>query len=289
MPASNPSRHTLADLLDIMARLRAPGGCPWDIKQTHESILSCLIEETYEFVDAVENRDVPNMREELGDLLLQVVFHAQMAREKGDFTFEDVVQTLSEKLIRRHPHVFGEVRVDSAEAVQKQWDDLKSLEKEAKEKDGGEDPESGLGIIPRHLPALLKAEKLQKRAARTGFDWPDYHGPKEKIREELAELMAEAEGGDGLRLEEEFGDLLFAVVNLGRFFHLDPEKSLARANQKFKLRYENMEKLARTEGRETKRLSLEEWDGYWERNKAEEKEKGDRGQGEGIRENKTEE
>lgn len=261
--------YRLEDLLEIMARLRAPDGCPWDQKQTHDTLLSHLIEEAYEFVDAVENRDKPNMQEELGDLLLQVVFHAQLAREGGDFDFQAVVQTLCEKLVRRHPHVFGEVRLEGAEAVQKQWDELKIKEKGDK---GKEQEDGGLGVIPKHLPALLKADKIQKRAAQAGFDWPDYQGPAEKVREELQEFLQEAEAKDidPGRLESEFGDLLFAVVNLGRFFRLDPEKALAGCNRKFLKRYEAMEKLALAEGRTLKGLSLEEMDGYWERVKKEE-------------------
>jgi tetrapyrrole methylase family protein/MazG family protein len=260
------TRRTTQDLLDIMARLRAPDGCPWDRKQTHESILNNLIEESYEFIDAVENRDVPNMKEELGDILLQVVFQAQMARESGAFDYGDVVEVICDKLVRRHPHVFGEAVADNPEAVQKQWDEIKTQEKAGK----NAPEETGLGQVPKHLPALLKAEKLQKKAAQQGFDWPDYKGPLEKIREELAEFEAEIRDEDHDRLESEFGDLLFAAVNLGRFFKIDPEKALARANRKFVDRYGKMEALAKAEGRSLKGLPLTELDGYWERVKSEE-------------------
>lgn len=261
--------YALPDLLDIMAKLRTPGtGCPWDLKQTHESLLNYLIEESYEFIDAVENKDLPNMKEELGDVLLQVVFHAQLAKERGDFDFAEVVQILSDKLVRRHPHVFGELKLDGAAAVEKKWDELKKEEK-------GEQAvaqEGGLGRMPRHLPALIKAEKIQKRASQIGFDWPDYKGPMDKIREELEELRVEAvaEHPDADRLESEFGDLLFAAVNVGRFFKLDPEKALARANRKFMDRYAAMEKLAEAEGQAIKGMSLSEMDAYWDKAKKQE-------------------
>ena len=270
-------RYTLPDLLDIMAKLRAPDGCPWDKKQTHHSLLNYLIEVSYEFIDAVENADRANMKEELGDVLLQVVFHAQLAQETGDFDFGEVVHGISEKLVRRHPHVFGALKLDTAESVERKWDELKKAEKaeKAREASGGEPPESGLGRMPRHLPALLKAEKLQKRAGQAGFDWPDYKGPVDKIREELEEFRAEAEVPEGKpdadRLESEFGDLLFAAVNLGRFFKLDPEKALARANRKFVDRYEKMEGLAKAEGKVFAELGLEEKEVFWGRVKENEK------------------
>jgi MazG family protein len=282
MKPQNPSAYSLPELLEIMARLRAPDGCPWDRKQTHHSLLNHLIEESYEFVDAVENGDRANMQEELGDVLLQVVFHAQLAKETGDFDFAQIVHGISEKLVRRHPHVFGELKLDGAEAVEVKWDELKKAEKAEKEKkaekgEGVAAQESGLGSMPRHLPALLKADKLQKRAGQSGFDWPDYKGPMEKIREELEEFRTEAETyfrteaeapgtkPDTDRLESEFGDLLFAAVNLGRFFKLDPEKALARANRKFVDRYVGMERLAVAEGVDFAALSLEEKERYWVR------------------------
>jgi MazG family protein len=276
--------YSMSDLLDIMAKLRAPDGCPWDRKQTHQSLLNYLIEESYEFIDAVENGDRPNMQEELGDVLLQVVFHAQLAKETGDFDFAQVVQGISDKLVRRHPHVFGELKLDGADAVEVKWDELKKAEKAAKGgfnggSTGDAPAEGGLGSMPRHLPALLKADKLQKRAGLSGFDWPDYRGPMDKIREELEEFRQEAEAStekpgalpDPDRLESEFGDLLFAAVNLGRFFKLDPERALARANRKFMGRYAGMEKLAKAEGVEFRALSLDEKEALWVRVKREEK------------------
>jgi MazG family protein len=268
--------YALPDLLAIMAKLRAPEGCPWDRKQTHASLLNYLIEESYEFIDAVEAGDKANMREELGDVLLQVVFHAQLANEAGDFDFAAVVQGIADKLVRRHPHVFGDLKLDGAEAVEVKWAELKQAEKQAAGIGGaagaGGKPDGGLGSIPRHLPALLKAEKLQKRASDQGFDWPDWTGPAAKIREELDELRveAEAEKRNPDRLEDEFGDLLFAAVNLGRFFKLDPERALARANRKFTDRYRKMEEMAKTEGKDFAGLSLEEKEGYWVKAKKEE-------------------
>ena len=223
--------------------------------------------------------------------MLQVVLHAQLAEETGDFDFAQVVHGISDKLVRRHPHVFGDLTLDSAEAVEKKWDELKKAEKAeaaAGAVTGTPAPsdakESGLGSMPRHLPALLKADKLQKRAGQAGFDWPDYRGPMDKIREELEEFRTEAEAyfraeaqvtGEGRkpnadRLESEFGDLLFAAVNLGRFFKLDPEKALARANRKFMDRYAGMERLAAEDGVDFPALNLDEKEAYWVRVKKEE-------------------
>jgi ATP diphosphatase len=271
-----PQNHSFADLVAIMARLRAPNGCPWDREQTHESILSCLIEEAYEFVDAVERKDYANMREELGDLLLQVVFHAEMAREAGTFDVNGVIQDISEKLVRRHPHVFADSKADTAEAVTVQWDAIKQAEKTGKS-EGGEASESrgALGEIPKHLPALLKALKISKRAVKAGFEWPDWREVSAKVREELAEFEAEAEAEDkdGRRdaLEMELGDLLFATVNLGRKHGLDPERALARSNAKFVGRFRAMEKLAEEEGTPFEGRSLEAQEVLWNRVKAEEK------------------
>jgi len=259
------TRYSFSDLVGIMARLRAPGGCPWDREQTHESILSCLIEESYEFIDAVERRDIPNMREELGDLLLQVVFHAQMASEVGEsgearhFTMEDVIQGICEKLIRRHPHVFGDKQVENADEVLVRWDEIKKAEKGVRAEEHG-----ALGELPKHLPALLKALKMQKRAAKTGFDWPDWKGPLAKVAEEAQEFAIEAAKGDAEAAERELGDLLFSAVNLGRFFKIDPERALAQANAKFMARFKAMEKLAEAKGQALQGMTLTEMDSLWE-------------------------
>ena len=259
--ASTMSKKNISDLLVIMEKLRSPEGCPWDKEQDHKSILSCLIEETYEFIDAVDNEDLENMREELGDLLLQVVFHAQMAKEKGHFDFEDVADAISEKLIRRHPHVFGEVQLEGSDAVVQQWEEIKKQEK----KDA---PKSALSGVPNNLPALLKAQKIQKKAAQVGFDWPDAQGPAEKIREELVEFEKECNAGDTDKMEAEFGDLLFSVVNLGRKLKIDPEKALGRTNQKFVKRFLEIEKQIAADGKETKGLDLAALDQYWKKAKA---------------------
>ena len=253
------SKYSFSDLLHIMARLRAPDGCPWDKEQTHESILSCLIEEAYEFVDAVERKDTPNMREELGDLLLQVVFHAQMAREIQSFDLNGVIQELCEKLVRRHPHVFGEQRLEKSDEVLVQWDEIKK-----KEKGSAAVVEHGaLGEMPKHLPALLKALKIQKRAAKTGFDWPDWKGPLAKIKEELGEFEVEVAKGNSEAAVEELGDVLFSVVNLGRFLDVDPERALAQANAKFVSRFKAMEKLAEQRDVALKGMSLADMDALW--------------------------
>ncbi len=254
----NQPQYSFSDLVGIMARLRALDGCPWDREQTHESILSCLIEEAYEFIDAVERRDLPNMREELGDLLLQVVFHSQMAQEANTFDLNGVIQDICEKLVRRHPHVFGEQRLEKADEVVVQWEAIKKTEKGNAVKEHG-----ALGEVPKHLPALLKALKISKRAVKVGFEWPDLKGVAAKVREELAEFEAEAESGGREAQEEELGDLLFSVVNLGRFLDVDPERALARSNMKFVRRFQIMEKLAQQRELSLEKLKAEEWDILW--------------------------
>jgi len=260
-------KYSFSDLLDIMARLRAPDGCPWDREQTHASLIPYLVEEAHEFIDAVENKDADNMREELGDVLLQVVFHAEMAREAGLFTAEDVIQGISEKLVRRHPHVFAEAKADDADAVVAQWDQIKKAEKAAaKEGTSSEDatsPKSALDGIPRSLPPFPKALKISQRAVKAGFEWPDWTGVAAKVREELAEFETEVTTGDREALEDELGDLLFSVVNLGRVFGLDPERALARTNARFTRRFQGMEKLAAEAGRPFESHSLEEMEGLW--------------------------
>lgn len=256
-------RYSFPDLIEIMARLRGPDGCPWDREQTHESILSCLIEEAYEFVDAVENQDSPNMREELGDLLLQVVFHSQMAHEAGGFTVDDVIHELCEKLVRRHPHVFGEQRLENSGEVLAQWDEIKKVEKGT-----SISPRGALGEMPKHLPALLKALKMQKRAAKTGFDWRDWKGPLAKVAEEMREFEIEAEKGDTEAASRELGDLLFSVVNLGRFFDLDPERALSQTNAKFMARFRAMEKRAEEAGTSLQAMTMAEMDALWDEVKA---------------------
>lgn len=250
--------HT-ARLLDIMAHLRDPEkGCPWDVEQDFATIAPYTIEEAYEVAEAIASGDRQHMKEELGDLLLQVVFHAQMAKEEQSFAFEDVAASINEKMIRRHPHVFGEQVVDSAEAQTVNWENIKQAEREKKGKD-----DSVLSDVPTALPALMRAEKLQKRAARVGFDWPDVSGVTAKIREELQEC----EEADEAHFAEEVGDLLFAVVNLARFKGVDPEEALRQANRKFVRRFQYIEQ---TLGKPMTESTLDEMEALWNEAKTQE-------------------
>ena len=248
----------------IMHRLRAPGGCPWDAEQTHESLLPHLIEEAYEVAEAVRSGDRDAIVDELGDLLLQPVFHAEIASETGRFDFDDIATVISEKLIRRHPHVFGESKVEDADDVLRQWEEIKKDEKPSEKETAYHIEKSFDG-----LPALVSAAKLQKKAAKVGFDWPDTAPVVEKIREELAEVEAELAAGDSEKLGEEIGDLLFAVVNLARKAKLDPELWLARANAKFVRRFREVERRLREDrGISLKEATLEEMDAEWDAAKA---------------------
>jgi ATP diphosphatase len=254
-------------LLDIMAALRDPrGGCPWDLEQDFRSIAPYTLEEAYEVADAIERGNLPDLREELGDLLLQVVFHAQMAREQGAFDFDDVAQGICEKMVRRHPHVFGDQTVDSAAAQTEVWERLKADEKAAK--GGG----GSLDDVPLALPALTRAAKLGRRASRAGFDWPDAQGPRRKIDEELAELdevLAQASDPDAV--EAEFGDLLFSVVNYARHLGVDPEVALRRSNDKFVRRFQHVESRLRAADLRAPEAGMERLDAWWEEAKDQEK------------------
>lgn len=256
-----------------MRRLRAPGGCPWDRKQTFDSIRPHTLEEAYEVLEAIGDRNWPGLREELGDLLLQVVFYAEMAEEEGHFNIEDVLRELAEKLVRRHPHVFAEPGAEglSPEEALGRWNAVKAAERAA---EGGVSAEAGdaraslMAGIPRELPALAEAVKRGQRAAAVGFDWPQAHGVVAKLQEEMAELQAEMAGGDRQRLEEELGDLLFTAANLARHLGLEPESALKHANRKFQRRFQAMEAMvARAGGRELRSLSAEQWDELWKRAK----------------------
>jgi MazG family protein len=244
----------LARLRAIVHRLRAPGGCPWDAEQTHESLVPNLIEEAYETIDAIQRHDLPHLREELGDLLLQVVFHSELAEEEGHFDLNEVAREVSEKLVRRHPHVFGDSAVGGTEAVLKQWDAIKRAEK-------GDAAAHLLDGVGQGLPALLRAAKLQKKAAKVGFDWPNEAGVVDKIREELDEFATAA---DAAAAAEELGDLLFSVVNLVRRRGLDPELVLARANDKFSRRFAAMEDGLKSAGKELGDADLEAMEGAWQ-------------------------
>jgi len=264
-------------LVALQARLRAPNGCPWDREQTHSSLRTYLVEEAYEVLDALESGDDAKLAEEMGDLLLQIVFHSQIAREEARFTIADVIREIHQKMVRRHPHVFGEKRAKDAAEVLKNWESIKSeerREKRAKVLDDSkqkENPESLLAGVPRGLPAALEGFQLTRRAARIGFDWDDAEGIFEKIREEGAELRHALETKDQRRIEEEIGDLLFAAVNLARFVQADPEIALKKANAKFARRFRAMERMARENGRELTGISRAEMEALWETAKRNEK------------------
>lgn len=247
----------IAPLVDIMARLRDPEtGCPWDVQQDFGTIAPYTIEEAHEVADAIARGDMIELKDELGDLLLQVVFHARMAEEAGHFAIGDVVEAICDKMIRRHPHVFGDAIADDGHAVRGSWETIKAAERDKK------DDKSAMAHVALGLPALMRAEKLQRRAARTGFDWPDTTGPRMKIDEELIEIE---ETKDSDALEDEFGDLLFACVNWARHLQIDPEAALRRANRKFEARFRAMETIA---GERFAALSLDEKETLWSRVKA---------------------
>ncbi len=254
-----PSRD-ISRLVEIMARLRdKDGGCPWDLEQDFMSIRNYTIEEAYEVADAIERNDFDDLREELGDLLLQPVFHAQMAAEDGRFDFGDVVHAITEKLIRRHPHVFGEEAARDAGGAKARWDDVKEDER-AKKAAKRETPASVLDDVPMVLPALARAEKLTKRAAKVGFDWPDVLAVMAKVTEEIEELQAAT---DERQRHEEMGDLLFAIANLARHMNIDPEAALRDANAKFTRRFHYVEERAGQDGVVLQEAGLERLDGYW--------------------------
>ncbi|MFY7818360.1 MAG: nucleoside triphosphate pyrophosphohydrolase [Akkermansiaceae bacterium] len=251
-------------LREIMHRLRSPGGCPWDAEQTHESLISNLIEEAYECVDAIRSGNRSHMREELGDLLLQVVFHCELASEKTDFDFDDVASAISDKLVHRHPHVFGDSQVHGTDAVLAQWDAIKRAEK-------GDQEKPYLHGVGKGLPALMRAMKLQKKASKVGFDWPDEAGVMEKVEEEMAEMTAEWQQDHADSFAEEWGDLVFSLVNLARVRGLDPEVLMAQANRKFEQRFDQMEHLLRDSGLTLEAASLEEMEKCWQNAKKSER------------------
>ena len=270
------SSERIAHLLDIMARLRDPQrGCPWDVEQTFATIAPYTIEEAYEVADAIDRHDLPALKDELGDLLLQVVFHARMAEEQGAFAFDDVVAAIGDKMVRRHPHVFGDASVDDAQAQTRAWEEYKRREREA----AGHADSSALAGIARGLPEWQRAVKLQHKAAKVGFDWPDPEPVIAKLHEEIEEVRAEfaavaGDPGDAAarhRLEDEIGDLLFVCANLARHAKVDVGNALRRANLKFERRFRAMEALAAADGVELASLPLEAQDRYWDRAKVAEK------------------
>ena len=262
-----PSRD-LDQLLAIMAALRTPKtGCPWDIEQNFATIAPYTIEEAYEVADAIERNDIENLKEELGDLLLQVVFHARMAQEQGAFDFGDVVETLTQKLIRRHPHVFGDEQGHTTQAVKGLWDRIKAEEKAAR---GASEKTGALAGVPIGLPALTRALKLQDKASKVGFDWNDPRAVLLKIREEADEIEAVLDS-DRASAAAEVGDLLFAAVNLARHLDADPEAVLRQTNQKFERRFASIETALAAQGKVPKQATLAEMDALWDEAKAKER------------------
>jgi MazG family protein len=242
-------------LIGIMERLRAPGGCPWDREQTFDSIKPYLLQESYEVMDAIDRRDWPELTGELGDLILQVVFFSQMAAEEGHFTVEDALRSINEKLIRRHPHVFGEESAATSGEVLKRWDEIKAAEKKDKK------PQGLLDAVPRALPALVEAEQISTRAANKGFDWRNAEEVLAKLDEERAELAAASTQEE---LEGELGDMLFTLVNLARFYKVDPEQALRRTNAKFRSRFSRVEQGVEASGKAWKETKIEEMEAFWQ-------------------------
>ena len=251
----------VARLRAIMARLRGPGGCPWDREQDLHSLKPHLLEETYELLETMDSADLAAHAEELGDLLLQVVFQARIREEQGQFTLDDVAHGLADKLVRRHPHVFGDVQVDGSAAVLRNWEAIKRTEKKPAANNG---LRSALDGVPLALPALSRAQRMQSKASRCGFDWPDVAGVEAKLAEELAELETARKIGEAGAVRHEVGDLLFSVVNLCRFLQVDAEDALQAASNRFAGRFREVERRAAADGRDMRNCTLAELDVYWE-------------------------
>jgi tetrapyrrole methylase family protein/MazG family protein len=260
---SESANDRFGELVQIMARLRGENGCPWDREQTHASIKPYLLEETYEVLESIDENDPAKLEEELGDLALQVVFHAQMADEAGLFTIADVLRGINEKLRRRHPHIFGDVKADTAQEVLFNWEQIKKLEREK-----AQGRASVLDGVPRELPALLRAHRLQEKASRVGFDWNEARQVFQKVEEELAELRAAMESEQPDRMEAELGDLLFSLVNLGRFIAVNPEDALRKTIARFIARFQYIEEELARRGTAPGQVTLEEMDALWAEAKA---------------------
>lgn len=254
------SKDWVQEIVDIMAKLRAPDGCPWDQKQDHVSLKPYLIEESCEVLDAIDDGNMEELKEELGDVLMNIVFHAQLAAEKNIFTFQDVAQSISEKMIHRHPHVFDKTCELTAEEVEAQWQKIKAEEKSHRE--------SILEGIPRSMPALARSQKLQKRASKVGFDWPEKSGVLAKVHEEFKELEEALESENQEHIEEEFGDILFSMVNLARHININADHALNSANNKFINRFSMLEKVCKERNLEINDMSLTELDQIWDEVKA---------------------
>jgi tetrapyrrole methylase family protein/MazG family protein len=249
------SKYPLDELVEVMDRLLGPGGCPWDREQTHASLTRYLIEETYEVVEAIDENDMAQLKEELGDLLLQIVFHSALAARQGAFDLNQVTKTVTEKMINRHPHVFGTMQLDTSDDVLDKWEGFKKKEGKRRVLEG----------IPKHLPALMRAEKMQAKAARVGFDWPVIDGAMDKLVEEVREL-ARAENQE--QVAEEMGDVLFAVVNIARFLGVDPEDALQKTNNKFAYRFGYVEQVLKDKGKRWEEVTLEQMDTIWDEAKS---------------------
>ena len=260
-----PAAAGFARLVEIMARLRAPGGCPWDREQTFDTIKPYLLEETYEVMDSIDARDWDGLADELGDLLLQVVFFSQMAKEAGHFDVTDAIEAINSKLIRRHPHVFADGDAKTSDEVLRKWDEIKATEKAAKTK-----PKGLLGGVPRSLPALMEAKQIASRAAGAGFDWNNVDEVLEKLREELAELDGARKAGSQEALQDEIGDLLFVIVNIARFLKVDPEQALRGTNSKFRRRFGHVEEGLEAQGKSPKEATIEEMERLWQEAKGQE-------------------
>lgn len=248
---------TMNEFMEIIRKLRAEDGCPWDREQTHESLRGCILEEAYEVAEAIDHKDTENLKEELGDVLLQVAMHSAIAEEQGEFTIDAVIEAVGEKMIRRHPHVFGTIKADTPKEVLENWEEIKKAEK--KETTVSE----SILRVPKSLPAAIRAEKVQKKAARVGFDFGDYEEAYKKMEEELLELQEARESGNKCKIEEEFGDLLFSVINLSRFLQINAENSLTNATNKFINRFVSVESLALEKGRQLKDMTIDEMNDLW--------------------------
>ncbi len=260
-----PAAAGFARLIEIMDRLRSPGGCPWDREQTFDTIKPYLLEETYEVMDSIDARDWDGLADELGDLLLQVVFFSQMAKEAGYFDVTDAIEAINSKLVRRHPHVFADGEAKTADDVKRKWDEIKAGEKVSRPK-----PKGLLAGVPRSLPALMEARQIASRAAGAGFDWNNVDEVLHKLREELTELEGARQSGSPKALQDEIGDLLFVIVNIARFLKVDPEQALRGTNSKFRRRFGHVEQGLEAQGKAPRQATIEEMERLWQEAKGQE-------------------
>ena len=262
-----PDKSSFTELIEVMARLRAPDGCPWDRQQTHDSLKPYLLEEAYEALEAIDESDDEELCKELVDVLLQIVFHAQIASEEQRFDIDDVARAIVDKLVRRHPHIFADTEVADAEEVAANWDEIKKQERREK----GDETPSHIDGIPKNLPALMRAQRMQTRASRQGFDWNDIKGPLDKVEEEFAELRQAWQEGEHRDIEDELGDLLFALVNTARFLEVNPEEALRRSVDKFERRFRAVEKKIEQRGEKMEDIPLASLDDVWDEVKRQER------------------